>query len=427
MREFANQKRKKTEIANNNHKPSYPKGDAIKLNRYRRSFDGSTESVPWSRGSFFLDDSQQKYALNPLNLSGHYRVVESPKMLLDSILDVCYPHTKPLLALLPKASEANLTCVLSEHIDDIGAMIVNHPDEQEAQNIADFVSAWGMNSVCVTSQDVTDFECDINLFDLIILDESEYNQSNTPINALWHALKPGGLFIYIEQCDTEKQTSFMKEKVTKEQAHFQDMSDIALDHPAVEIFEDRISIVNENGCRTQFSVVEKMEATITDKTPDIAQPYILPVDGNSETLPINAFLQGHHLHFGIFREDKIVSMTELVSHISTGAAHWKIIQPGVVILNGNENDWVPSFDIALHPYFDDAHTEKVELTNQPLKEYIVNNTLPVSEDGIYTLKWKDQNIGLLAVQNGQMVNKLPDRWISAADKLTFEIPFLENQ
>jgi hypothetical protein len=273
---------------------------------------------------------------------------------------------------------------------------------------------------------VTDFECDINLFDLIVLDESECQRSEMSIDALWHALKPGGLFIYIEQTNSSNQLPFIRSKAEKENAIFEDLSDVAKNHPSVDFFENSLSISDDKGRRTQFSVIRKMEATTTDKISDFCSPKLVPIEGEATISILSDFLKNHQLHFGIFKENKIVSMTELVSHIATGAAHWNIIQPGVTVLSGDLSNPIPSFDLALHPYFYDKECETISLSDEELLKLLSDEKLPVQKDGNFVLTWQEEKIGLLVVREGKMLNKIPKRWKDAADEMGLDVSFLKK-
>jgi len=403
------------------------RSDGFIINRFRRREEVNSEPVPWCEHSYYFKDNDRAFTTDPLNLSGYYRVVQTSGMLLDSILQSCYPDAKPILALLPKAANGNLTVVLRNHIDKIGALVINHPNEIHALNIADFCSARGENSICVTSQDVTDFECDINLFDLIVLDESECQRSEMSIDAVWHALKPGGLFIYIEQTNSSNQLPFIRSKAEKENAIFEDLSEVAKNHPSVDFFENSLSISDDKGRRTQFSVIRKMEATTTDKISDFCSPKLVPIEGEATISILSDFLKNHQLHFGIFKENKIVSMTELVSHIATGAAHWNIIQPGITVLSGDLSNPIPSFDLALHPYFYDKECETISLSDDELLKLLSEEVLPVQKGGNFVLTWQEEKIGLLVVREGKMINHIPKRWKDAADEMEFDVSFLVKQ
>ena len=178
-----------------------------------------SEQVPWCASGYYLD-KRPAFTFDPLWHAGLYYVQEASSMFLEQVLCQYMDKSIPLCTLDLCASPGGKSTHLRSLLPDDSLLISNEIVRTRAQILAENMTRWGHTSVVVTNNSPADFTPLEACFDLVLADVpcsgegmfrkdeasiAEWSMANVDtcqdrqrriLQAIWPALRPGGLLIY---------------------------------------------------------------------------------------------------------------------------------------------------------------------------------------------------------------------------------------
>lgn len=174
--------------------------------------------IPWyAERGFYLTD-RPLFAADPLWHAGGYYVQEASSMVI-ALAQVYFPN-RPLQALDLCAAPGGKSTLLLDLLPEGSSLISNEFIRTRAQVLSENIQKWGVPATAVTSTDAQHLGKMRDSFDLILVDapcsgegmfrkEEEARRQWSPglvkscaalqreiVEAIWPALRPGGLMIY---------------------------------------------------------------------------------------------------------------------------------------------------------------------------------------------------------------------------------------
>lgn len=196
-----------------------PGEQSVRINRrkWKRAVTGY-DMVGWEPDGYYLPD-KRLYAFDPLFHAGVYYPQESSGMFSGELFRQLTAGRSGLRVLDLCGAPGGKSTHLSSVIGDEGVLVANDVIASRAAVLAENVTKWGIGNTVVTQSDPSRFASLPGFFDVIVADAPcsgegmfrspvavrEWSPSNARlcserqrriIMEAWHALRPGGIFIY---------------------------------------------------------------------------------------------------------------------------------------------------------------------------------------------------------------------------------------
>lgn len=193
-----------------------PPPTSIRLNPFKVADTQLTDAVPWCQQAYYLSQ-RPSFTLDPRFHAGAYYVQDASCMLLEAALKQLELQPQRILdaCAAPGGKSTHLASLFPDSL-----IVANELIRSRARILADNLSAWGSGNVLVSRNDPNDFAQLPEFFDLIVVDapcsgeglfrrdpkaSAEWSAHHVVfcqqrqeriLNALWPALKSGGILIY---------------------------------------------------------------------------------------------------------------------------------------------------------------------------------------------------------------------------------------
>jgi 16S rRNA C967 or C1407 C5-methylase (RsmB/RsmF family)/NOL1/NOP2/fmu family ribosome biogenesis protein len=179
----------------------------------------SSNTVPWCSGGYYLEH-RPSFTLDPLFHAGCYYVQDASSMFLEQALKQTTDLTKPLHVLDLCGAPGGKTTHLLSLLNQESVLVTNEVIRSRVPVLSMNVEKWGFSNVIITNNDPSDFSALGGFFDVVVIDapcsgeglfrkdpEASLHWSLDAVNlcaarqqrildAVWPAVKPGGLIIY---------------------------------------------------------------------------------------------------------------------------------------------------------------------------------------------------------------------------------------
>lgn len=183
-----------------------------------QSLFANCEPVPWCNTGYYLNE-RPKFVFEPKFHAGAYYVQEASSMFLQHIVNNAGVNTSGLWLDLCAAPGGKST-LLASALGTEGVLIANEMVPKRASILKENVLKWGVSQVMVSNNAPEAFTSLADTFDFILVDApcsgegmfrkdpvaiTEWSEENVAacsvrqkniIDAVWPALKPGGIMVY---------------------------------------------------------------------------------------------------------------------------------------------------------------------------------------------------------------------------------------
>lgn len=191
---------------------------SVRTNRRKAPTEPATDPVPWCAEGRYLDKRPQ-FTFDPFLHGGRYYVQDASSMFLSHVLRQL-AGTEPLVYLDLCAAPGGKTTTAIDALPDGSLVVANEIDQRRAQVLRENVVKWGYPHCIVTNSDAHHLGALRSTFDIIAADmpcsgEGMFRKDDEAVaqwspslvaqcaslqkeiaDAIWPALKDGGLFIY---------------------------------------------------------------------------------------------------------------------------------------------------------------------------------------------------------------------------------------
>lgn len=192
---------------------------SIRINKHKCGFTPSQDTVPWCNRGLYLNERPQ-FTFDPALHAGSYYVQDASSMFLAYVIDKLTDKSSPVRYLDLCAAPGGKTTTAIDALPDGSLVVANEIMGGRAQILRENLIKWGSPLCVVTNNDSAAYSKLTHFFDIIAADvpcsgegmmrkDDEAVSQWTPalvkecatrqreiVGNAWHALRPGGLFIY---------------------------------------------------------------------------------------------------------------------------------------------------------------------------------------------------------------------------------------
>ena len=190
---------------------------SIRYNPLKTDFTPEAERVPWSSQGYYLKE-RPAFTFDPLFHAGMYYVQEASSMFLEQVLRQYV--NEPVRYLDLCAAPGGKTTLAIASLPAGSLVVGNEIERKRCHILAENIQKWGSPRSMVMNNRAEDYGALTHYFDVILTDVpcsgegmfrkdpqaiAEWSESNvlncasrqkTIMDAIWSALRPGGLLVY---------------------------------------------------------------------------------------------------------------------------------------------------------------------------------------------------------------------------------------
>lgn len=404
---------------------------SVRLNswKYPDSHFPQGDPVPWCPNAYYLPE-RPSFTFDPLFHAGTYYVQEASSMFLAQVVQQYV--LRPVVALDLCAAPGGKSTLLRSLLPEASLLVSNEPIRQRAQILAENTIKWGHPSVVVSQNYPADFSPLSGFFDFVLADVpcsgegmfrkdqeavSEWSLQNVEhcclrqrdiIEAVWPALKPGGLLVYstctFNFLEDEENVRWICEHLGAEE--------LPIEHPAEWRIEGRyhflpgrtrgegffLSLLRKNASAeaTSFALPKTVKEKRTSRVP--------------EPKNLRDWVDGTFSYY--LQNDTYTAFPASYSDLLSVLQHQlHLLSFGVQIAEQKGRDWIPSHALAMSKARRAGIFPEVELDYEEAISYLRRECIRIEAPrGFVMLLYHGFPLGFAKNLGNRANNLYPQEW-----------------